>query len=107
MALWTACAPRTGDDSTRDPFRARSNVEDGLTIVFEGLAQGHTRGSVSTFRLQLINTSAHVVVFPYCLLLIGGEFSDQLLFESRSLEPVSSIVVEIVALIPQRIAPGA
>lgn|GEM_PF-3318914 len=87
--------------------RALSSAENGLTITFEGLAQGHTRSSVSTFRLQLTNPTPRVIDSAYCLLLIGGGFSNQLLFESRSLEPASSISVEIVALIPQQIAPGA
>ena len=107
QVLWTACAPQAGDYATRGPFRARSSTENGLTITFEGLAQGHTRSSVSTFRLQLTNPTPCVIDSAYCLLLIGGGFSNQLLFDSRSLEPASSISVEIVVLIPQQIAPGA
>lgn len=89
--------------SLSSPFEYRG----GLTVTFEGLAQGHTRSSVSTFRLQLTNPTPRVVDSSYCLLLIGGGFSNQLLFERRFLEPASSISVEIVALIPQQIAPGA
>ena len=107
MLLGTACAPGTGADATRNPFRTRSSVEEGLGVIFEGLAQGHSRGSVSTFRLQLINPTPNVIETPYCLLLIGGGFSNQMLFESRSLDPVSAAAVEIVALIPEQITPGA
>ena len=107
VALWAACAPRVGDDATRDPFRSRTSIEEGLAVTFEGLAQGHSRGSVSTFRLQLTNPTPDIIDVSYCLLLIGGGFSSQLLFERRSLDPVSSVAVEIVVLIPEQIAPGA
>ena len=105
--MLAACAPASSADSTRNPFRSRWEAQESLSAVFEGLAQGHSRGGVSTFRLQLTNRSPEDLDTGYCVLLIGGGFTNQLLFEERSLSSESSVSVEIVVVIPPEITPGA
>jgi hypothetical protein len=107
LAICTACVSASDADSTRNPFRSKWEAEGGLAAVFEGLAAGHTRGGISTFRLQLINRSSEPLEAAYCVVLTDGSSSNQLLSERRNLAAESAVSVEIVAVVPEGISAGA